>query len=114
MVAADLKLRCLHGPDLFVQHIPQKLVGLSSGVWGLINTSDGCCSPDSWQEASSCWKVGHVSVFRGQKGRPDLSADPCATKLDVLTQFCPDQQYQQIIIHILFQNVSLEVSLNAT
>lgn len=55
-----------------------------------------------------------VSVFRGQKGRPDLSADPCATKLDVRTQFCPDQQYQQIIIDILFQNVSLEVSLNPT
>lgn len=54
-----------------------------------------------------------VSVFRGQKGRPDLSADPYATKLDVLTQFCPDQQYQQIISDILFQNVSLEVSLKA-
>lgn len=48
------------------------------------------------------------------QGRPDPSADPCATKLDVVAQFCPDQQYQQIIIDILFQNVSLEVSLNTT
>lgn len=60
-------------------------------------------------------RLDMVSVFRGQKGRPDLSADPCATKLDVLTQFCPDQQYQQIIIDFFFfQNLSLKVSLNAT
>lgn len=49
--------------------------------FGQINTSNCCCAPDSWQEASSCR--------------------------------IPVEQYQQII-DILFQNVSLEVSLNTT